>query len=429
MAEILALPGVKGAFAIGVSWLQADRVPSAGALRAEAAKMGRWGAVCTGKSKTGPVLIGLCNPIEGTKANRVRPLAPVIASAHSEPWMRMFKLARDRYWLIAVGAGQMVLPLGDKTGTREQLSTLMARHRTKVPGLVELEEGSIDDLVLLVGKQPISKSKRTNTLKVPAMHDVAAAPMVSAVVVGGTSVTIVAALVGGWLWLEHEQEVERQAVIAKQRADDDAKKAEQAAKQQILPWTLEALPSDVLGACESAWDVQPLADKGWKLGDWHCKPNAGASLAAVNLDWIRDGGVAADAPGALSTDGKSSSDSWSMPADFSARSASAVQVADARNALWTFAQARGLKLDLPPAPPPPPPPQPGQNAPAPEPWVRMTAEITFPYAPWPRLGFAEGLDEVPGMRITDVSFDAQSKSWKVSGTLYAVRPGVPAAGK
>lgn len=428
MAEILSLPGVKGSFAIGLSWLQADRVPTASALRAEAAKIGRWGAVCTGKSKASPALIGLCNPIEGTKAGRVRPLAALIASAHGEPWMRRFKLARDKYWLVAVGAGQMVLPLGDKTGTLEQITDLMARHRAKVPGLVELDDGSIDDLVPLVSKQSFGKGKRANTLKVPQMHDVAAAPMVSAAVIGGSALTVVAALVGGWFWYEYQEEAERQAAAARQRAVAEAMKAQQAAQQQILPWTLEALPSDVLAACQSAWDTQPLANKGWKLGDWHCKPSVGASSTVlVNSQGIRESGVAADATGTLAADGNTSSDSWSMPADFSARSTAVVPIADARNSLWTFAQARGLKLDLPPAPPPPPPAQPGQNTPPPEPWVRMTAEITFPYAPW--LGIADGLEEVPGMRITDVSLDGQSKNWKVSGTLYAARAGMTAAGK
>ena len=83
MAHALTFSGVKGAFAVGLSWQHEENLPKAQNLRKLARQLGpnvRWGVAF--KNAHGTFQSALCEPIAGVKPSRARPLAAIVATAH-----------------------------------------------------------------------------------------------------------------------------------------------------------------------------------------------------------------------------------------------------------------------------------------------------------------------------------------------------------
>ncbi|MGX6566071.1 type 4b pilus protein PilO2 [Cupriavidus necator] len=405
MAEILSFPGLKGGFAIGLSWLHEEAQPSKGALRASALELGRnvrWGVVH--ESAEGAVQSGFCEPITGAKPAGLKPLAAIVASQHRQPWMGLFHLQGSRYWYVAVRQGHAVISGGDRVGTLEELTAVRAHHRAL--GEWTEVEGTLRDLAAMA---------RTSK-GVSAMRDVLTGPWKSTAYVAAAMVGTASLAGGGWYWYDQQQEAEREAQLMRQRAIAAAQRANEAARQRVLPWVEEAAPAAFLQACRRAWDSQALAEAGWTLAGWHCKPATSTTLT-IETNWKRDGGVAANAPGVLTSDGNQANASSNAPAAFLPSASAVNSVAQAQRSMWTYAHGNGVGLQL--TTPPALLPSNG-NAPV-DPWLAMTAEIAFGAPPW--LGAGAGLDAVPGLRLTEVSYDAAAQTWKGTGKLYAMRDG------
>uniref|UniRef100_UPI003F49203E type 4b pilus protein PilO2 n=1 Tax=Cupriavidus taiwanensis TaxID=164546 RepID=UPI003F49203E len=413
MAQILSFPGLKGAFAIGLTWQHEEVQPSKSAVRGSAMALGRhfrWGVVH--QSAEGAVQSGFCEPMAGVKVATVKPLAAVVAAQHHQPWMGLFHLQDNLYWYVAVRQGHAIISGGDRVGTLEELDTIRARHRT-LGDWTEVE-GTVRDLAAMARA---SKG-------VSAMHDVLRGPWRSTAYTLA-AVGVLGVLVGGgWYWYDAQQEAEREAQRARQRAIAAAQQLNEASRPRILPWVEEALPSAFLQACRRAWEVQSLAESGWTMAAWSCKP-ATATTLNIETSWKRDGGVAANAPGSLSADGNQANATAVASAAFLPSPSGIDTVRDAQRAIWTYAQARAMALQV----TMPPPLLPSDGKTPVDPWIVMTADIHFGAPPW--MGIGTGLDTVAGLRLSEISYEAANQTWKGVGKLYAQRNGsaaAPAAG-
>lgn len=412
MATVLKLDGVKGDFVVGLSWRHEDALPKAKALRDLAAEKGRWGVVR--ETSAGAFQAGFCAPVEGVRnAARLRALAAVVADHMQQPWRGVYDIGDGLFWYIAVRDGQGILPDGDCVGTMAEVEEWHERDLA-YGGWSEVE-GTLADLAEIL----------RGGVRAPALHDLQrrtwVVPLVAAAgvaVLGGA---------GGMAWRWHEQQLEqqRQAALARERAIQAALLAKRSAQARVLPWTRQPNPSQALDACKSAWSVQPLAVAGWMLSEWTCQVQ-GLAGVAVQATWQRSGGLAANAPGILGADAQRSSSTASVPARFVPSSPRALLGPAAQRAAWTLAERNGLALQLQP-PPAPRPPLPGaratKGAQLPDPWTAQPLVVSSGAPFWSGLG--GGFDAVPGLRIAEVSWSAPGP-WKVTGTLYALRPGVVA---
>ncbi|CAJ0718543.1 hypothetical protein LMG7143_04442 [Ralstonia thomasii] len=419
MAELLTLPGVNEAFAIGLSWWHEGQYkgprPSLQVLRKRARDLKeQWGVV----RKTGADTFqtGVCTSIIGTKsAKTVRPLAAVVADAHPQPWNGLYQIDANRYWYIAVRDANSIINEGDLVGTREQLARVRERHREL--GEWTEYDGTLEDLTRIVRATP----------KLPdALRDLNSSSWKPKAAGAAVGVLIVAGAGGGWIWHKQKLEADRLAMLARQQAELAAQNAQRDAQAKIPPWTQQPISAEVFDACAQAWHNQDLARKGWGLTTWRCK----AQMRAITVEifWSRQGGLAIDAPGTLAPDGQGSNLSMSIPTAFSTPDAEVLSNDVAHRVTWTLAQAHGMTLQL--RPTPAPEPMPGsssakKDAP-PDPWLSAPAEFTLPFAPWE--GLSEPFSTVPALRISEVAYDAKKGQWNANGTLYSLRGGPVAAG-
>ncbi|WP_116138410.1 type 4b pilus protein PilO2 [Trinickia diaoshuihuensis] len=404
MAELITLPGVKGTFAAGLSWRHEDKIPRAAELRALSMEKGRWGLVR--RTIAGSVQVGFCEPIAGASApSKVKALATIVAEQRPQPWMGLYKLGEDRYWYIAVRDGQEVIPEGDQIGKLDDLLRVREQHLTL--GDWEEAEGTLDDLAEMALSTP----------KHLVLRDLQRRPWVNVAVASSVLLVIGAAGGGAWFYRENQLEKEREAEAKRQRAIAAALHARDNAQAHILPWTQTAMPSSVFDACRDAWREQPLARDGWMLSSWECR--AQPHGIDIHRGWVSAGGLAANAPGKLSSDARSSAEDIQHQVAFAAPSPRADLQPAARRALWTLAQRYGFALTIDP-PTVPRPIAPGENGAqaVPDPWQRLSASIAERIPPWSGLGPA--FDSVPGLRVEALAWTAASRRWALSMALYTL---------
>lgn len=406
MAELLSLPGVKGNYAIGLGWRHEDVVPKAKALKAMAEEKGQWGVVYA--TSAGAIQAGFCEPIEGAKSPRgIKALAAVIADAHPQPWLGTFDLGNGLHWLLAVRDSNEVIPDGDVVGTLEAIQHAREKH---LP-LGDWNEvaGTLSDLA------DIARATRRQ----PALRDLKGS---SWVLWAGVALGTAAILAAGGAWYFHQLQVEaeRQAQLAAARARAAAVRQRQ--QVVVLPWTLLPAPSSVLTACEHAWNEQPLALSGSVLVSWTCSVSAEGT--AVNVAWKRYGGTASEMPGAMTTP-DSSSEQRAYPKPDMGLPALATTDKPAETAAWDMAQAYSVPLVLVAAKAPAVlPGSDGASQPVPA-WLSKTATFEQPAPPWLTID-AQALDLVPGLRVTEVTFNVDKNMWSSTGSLYSL-PVAPAA--
>ncbi|WP_144157350.1 type 4b pilus protein PilO2 [Paraburkholderia sp. BCC1885] len=406
MAAIVKLPGVKGSFAVGLSWRHEESVPGRGSLHALAAAKGRWAVIR--KTSAGTVQVGLCDTPDGMESGKgMHALAAVVADLRPQPWMGVYRLAENQYWYIAVRDAQEVLPDGDQVGTLEEISRVRQRHLAYGEWIPI--EGSIDDLCEMAMTVPVTSVLRD-------MRRGQGTPVLLAVAfVLGIGVALAT-------WRGHERAIAQRAWLARQHA-----LAARAPVPEAAPWRHEPRPSAVLGSCGNAWQVQPLATAGWTLTRWRCELQAHeAQGLRLTTSWTRSGGLANAAPGVLAPDAQHASASTLVDVSFEVAPEVLLHAADARRAVWSFAQTYGLRLEPESAPTVAvlPGATPGR-VPAVNAWSATAYRLTLDSPPWPDLGNA--FDAVPGLRINRVDFDFGTLQWTVSATLYAWQEAAGAA--
>lgn len=403
MAETLTLPNSNSLYAIGLTWRHEDAIPKAKTLRSLAAGLGSWGAVC--RTSAGHVQAGFCEPLPGVvPAAKVRPLAATVADAIRAPWLGLFDLEDGRYWLVAVRDGNAIIPDGDVVGTRDQLERIRMRHR-ELPGWTEEPEGGLADIARLVDtgiQQPVLRDLLASRLK-PVLYATFALLMGAAAIGAYTA------------WRIHQQHLEQEAQELRARVLALAVQAKNGASLNIKPWTQAPMPSQVIAACADAWAGQPIARAGWTLAQWGC--SADVHGMTIDVTWSALGGLASDAPGTLSADAKSSTQSYAVERQFPAAASDVQDDVAARRAAWTFAQTHAMSLDLKqsalPVSLPGATAQPSQ-VPLPD---SLSAIFAMAAPPWLMDG-ARMDDDVPGLRIERISYDQPRDIWSVSGTVY-----------
>ncbi|QRR11785.1 hypothetical protein FPJ27_36885 (plasmid) [Burkholderia sp. MS455] len=394
MLTIVTLPELSARFALGLTWEHEPVKPKPASVRERAKRLGRFGVVR--HTATGVYQVGYGELPPGTKrASRIRALASLAAEQYPSPWMGVFKLTDDAYWLIAVRDGEIV-PGGDHFGDRDDV--IAARNALRAQESWHERDGTVLQLAEIVGLATPERGLRDLQ---------AAVPQVVWAVSAAVAATVVGVAVA--LWFAHQQEQQRLAELQRKA---DARRAQREAEAAILPWTKLPAPSALLSACASAWHDQKLARRGWTIAAWRCEQQ-GETLA-LTVNWTRAGGTALDAPGVL-VDADHSQESETRLAAWSSSSAPAVLADLARRTILTFSQTRDVVLTL------EPPPKPDTNGKAGDvevlPWQARDAAFTSDAPLWVRR--SADLDAVPGLRLASVGYDVAKSAWTAKGTLYA----------
>ncbi|OXJ06697.1 type 4b pilus protein PilO2 [Burkholderia sp. HI2500] len=394
MLTIVTLPDSSVRYALGLTWEHEPVKPKPAALRERARRLGRFGIVR--HTATGVYQAGYGELPPGTKgAGRIRALASLAAEQYPSPWMGVFKLTDDAYWLIAVRDGEIV-PGGDHFGSRDDV--IAARDALRAQESWHEHDGTVANLAEIVGLAVPERGLRDLQASVPRV-------VWAGAIVVGVSVGTAAGVV---LWAQQQEA----KILAEQQRLADARRAQREAEAAIPPWTKLPAPSALLSACSQAWHDQRLARKGWTLASWRCEQQG--ALLALTMNWTRQGGTALDAPGALS-DPDHSQESRTQDATLQPSSAPAALADIARRTILTFSQTRSVPLTL---DPPPKPDTSGKTRDADElPWQARGAAFTFDVPPWMR--YSADFDATPGLRLASIAYDAAKGEWTAQGTLYA----------
>lgn len=405
MAHVLTLPGVKGMFAVGLSWRHEETVPKANTLRALSADMGKWGAVY--QASGGGVQVGFCEPIDGLrKPGKARSLAAAVADEFTQPWRGIFEVEPGLFWYVAVRDGQEILNDGDLVGTQDDVLRVWAEHDRLSGWKTELTDKPLD----LIADAIKAKSK------VPRLRDLSYNPTTLYIGAGAVGAVLLAAVgVGMYIHSKHEEDIAQRQLFAA-RAAAAAAAATANARAAIVPWSALPLAQDVFTQCQAQWDQQAIGVKGWALIDWSCSVDAAG--VTIGTKWKRNGGVANDAPGNLDDGGETSTREIVVPATYADLNQDALTGEAAPRAMYTVAQKYGLKMQLdksvvlvpketPDAP----------TVTAPKPWLPLPMSMELRAPPWLQVGAAP-FDDVIGLRIASVEYDYDKQLWITKGTLY-----------
>ncbi|CAB3730658.1 hypothetical protein LMG22037_05553 [Paraburkholderia phenoliruptrix] len=404
MAQTLAIPGIKGEFAAGLSWRTETRWPKPDALRAWSVRGGRWGLVY--KTGEGRTQVGLCAPIAGfDRPGKLRSLAASVASQRVAPWRAVYDLGDGRFWYIAVRDRKAIIPDGDQIGTKSDIDRVWNSH-SKLGNWNEVSEGTVEDIVDMV--------LAASTM--PSLRDLQSRPWFSAVklaVVGAAAALLATAAVWGvrkgLAYIRHTGQAATHGValsVPRRPAVSEA---------LAHPWAHEPAPSAAFDACHRAWSTQALSDPGWPLTSWSCSvTHDGISVAA---GWLREDGLATDAPGVLAQDGQSASASTVIAVRFEGASAPPDATRLASRKMAAFAQSRGFPITFDgtgqPALPGAAPSASTSSA-----WTSSNVTLEVPWAPW--LDLKQAFDNVDGLRIRSISWQSATETWTVAGTLYGL---------
>ena len=413
--RIIALPGDKRKFVVGMSWKHEDRQPSGSAMRAAAKDRGRW--VCKRRTSMGSYQLGFCNLEKSKKKQALFSLGALVADAKPEPWLGIFDLGNGLHWYIAVRDNQEILPDGDFVGTPEDIAEARDRHASL--GDWTYMDGDLKTILDLVS------ARKARFLIV----DSQAKPWLAPTVASG--LLVVFGLGGTLLWKKHEQQMlmDRQMAMARQAALQAALEAKKPKPAPILPWTQIASSTDYFASCARLFSNEPLSDHGWIMTNWACRQNPGGSVSTT-LSWQRAGGTDLQTPdGALTNNGdtvQSAVPSLERLAVFAGPPLLSRDTAE--RVIRSLSQSFGVPLALTMASPMPAPAKPGEKpqvAP-PQPWAQWTVGFKLPAAPW-ALGLGPTFDAIPGLRFNSLVWDG--RSWALAGVMYVATPEMQSAGQ
>ena len=425
MADILKIPGLKDTFVVGLSWRHEDEMPGSRELAALSREHGRWGV--TRRTRAGAVQAGFCDPIDEIgKPGRVRALAAIVAEQRPQPWLGLFQLDDDRYWLIAVRNAHEIIPDGDFVGTLDDALRLREEH-LRLDNWNPPVEGNLAALADIID----------GSGRAPFLRDFQRTPLAAFGYAACATGVALAAAGGAFAYHHHQVIVAEQAEAARKQAFLDALQAGRDARARILPWTQQPTSAAVFDACSRAWSAQDFARKSWSLDAWTCSVTS--TGISVGTEWT--GGNAADAPGALSDDATHARASSVVKLALAQGQSSALQDDEGKRQLWAFAERYAFGLNLQRAivneatagseAKPPPVPS----------WSRRPVVLSFDFPPW--LGWGRDLDSIPGLRITSMTWIRNARAaatkqanattgagvrhWQAELSLYSVNVSLPSS--
>lgn len=377
-------------WALGLKWRRYDNRPRLDELQHEAAALKLetgWAAVRANQFEA-----GFMNAAENEKRPRgVYSLAAAVAEAHREPWLGVYEVAPDKWWLIGVQEGRSILPNGDLVGTYDEV---MAVRR----GLEALNEwqyitGDLGHITRFIQNQ----GRKISLVPVRSLDPVS--PLVPLGTIAGAGFVLGAA---GLLWHHYQvvQQHNRARAFAMEQAEIIAE------ERAVSPLRQTPAPDELLSACADAINPLSLARDGWTLSGVSCSSSAATAV------WTRlDGAtVATRPPGVLDDTGNTDTQTLPFPrlrlGPDNANGLDAAKVAlftllQPLGATVTFGKA-GFVGQLPGAPAPPPS---ERNA-------EQQVSFTTPVPP-----FALPLDEIPGLRVNAVTI-GKDGTWIVTGEIY-----------
>ena len=421
----------KKRYIVGLSWRSFDHVQKIGALREMGktmfpdeqgdplgllpAKGAQWYAMRPVSEEI--VQAGFCRKPDGVKSTSgLIALAPLVASVRMQPWLGIYKVAEGLWWYIAVRDGHTILPDGDAIGDEPFILALREQHSGF--GDWNYINGQLEDLENLIeeSEEKPSKVLPLNGAAIPSYY-----------IAAGVGVAIAAG--GALWWTNHRQaqeaERQRQAALARARAEMQHKKIIEQSKAAPSPLSIEPMPDEWLAACYLSSRSIPVSKDGWVLKSYECNAETN-SVAAV---WHREEGatVAHRPGGALSADGDAVYATLPILKPLDAGHDSGGQMDTEREELLAWSQSIGVKTTLTIPDVTVAKSLPGQErkeVAGPSPHARsldFSFEIPFlpqghdaPQGDGSQHGL--GLDNVAGARVSKLSFDGLK--WKISGHLY-----------
>lgn len=398
MAIIRSIEGQE--WVMGMQWLTYDEVMSRGNLRAESADLSSpWYALRVNESV---FQCGYCPAIDGiARPKKLASLAAMLADVRQQPWLGIFDLGEGLWWYIAIRDHYAVQLGGDVVGTADEIEAAARAHQGF--GGWKREEGDFQKLTDLVNEAIAKRTKRTR------VHSFAVSridPVPVAMTVGAVAVAAAVGLLAYHFHAQRVLEEKRQQFLGAEARKAASERVPDA--HAILMHT--PAPSQWIQACGNSIKTVGYSQNGWLISETSCSD----SMLSVKFE-RGPGATVADAPiGTISADGNS--DVKLIPIAIPAidgRDNSMDRTSEMR-ALQAWGQAHGVTVTF--------------GTPAPistkfkEGW---TVPVTIPMPLSPFIP-GNGLDELPGLRITSLGPNVQSQqtgtvvgAWTLKGVLYA----------
>ena len=119
------------------------------------------------RNLAGMINIGHSEDLDDGKYKKLYSLASNVANVKKEPWLGVFRIEDNLYWLIAVRDNQAIIPDGDVLGTKEEIDKIFAETISIGDWDSIIEEGTLEDLKSLLtsnGNYVLSVNKKFNTV-------------------------------------------------------------------------------------------------------------------------------------------------------------------------------------------------------------------------------------------------------------------------
>lgn len=389
---------------IGMAWHSYEDVPDKGLLAEDAQRLqADWVCVRIGASA---IQAGFCQPIPDVKTpRRVYSLAAMLADSREQPWLGVFKIAEDRFWLIAIRDKHAIMPSmfpsqGDYVGSEEEVKRLRDSHA----GMAEWTHiaGDLNDLAQWVDEvdERPTPVRNLHGRPLPGATGMVSIALLLSAVAGGV-----------YWWTEKRTMEERQ--IAEQRAAMSARlQAGEAPVAPTSPLLTSPTPETWLQACRDIIHDLPISYLGWVLAE------VGCSAQQVSVVWQRKDGATVDdrPPGQVQDSGDVIEQAIPLPALPPAAADDSIDLAEARIRLRGWSQAAGLQVTFASgtqasATPQLPGADTGPTAISHPESPNTAFTMTSPVSPF-------GLDfsPSPGLRLTSIR--TTDSGWQLQGVLH-----------
>ena len=201
------------------------------------------------RNLSGMINIGYAEDLD-TKYKKLYSLASNVANAKKEPWLGVFRIEDDLYWLIAVRDNQAIIPDGDVIGTKEEIDKIFQETISIGEWDSIIENGEIKDLESLLtqgGSYVLSSSKKYNIV----------------------FIILIGALIAGlilYFYYKHQiQQIKPKVFIPKVFAKKAAVK--------IPGYKIMPKPGLLLYKCKEELNSLPGSYYGWKVSSLSCTDN------------------------------------------------------------------------------------------------------------------------------------------------------------
>lgn len=346
----------------------------------------------------------------------------------NHPFVAVFKIADDKYAMVAVKDGA-ILPGSDMVGDLQTVRIGLREYYQRIhveTAMVyapdEMEYGGVSGVSLEQVLSALTRKHSLRPLKFGGLSNREAA------ILGAAVATLLAAAVGVVQWRSHEARVAQEQ--ERLRREQAARIARESGKQTpvqalVHPWTKTPTVDRMLSVCREGIYAAPLSVAGWIFEGARCEPGQ------VQVSYLRVAGrtinelqAAAQGiwPGAQITfadagDSATITTEARMPAGGDDRMRPVSQRADRLTSHFQYRQV-SVTLQAKTSPPPPAP-LPGA-APAPPP----------PAPDWKTVEFSASTDSTPdailagldteGIRLVEVATVRKdvSLTWALKGEIY-----------